>query len=135
MYINVSASFVARTKCKFCLTGPKNYFAYYTFNYDLDMEKEEMIYQQKHAKRFCSNWYQDSAVKPSSMTHMCNLGKYYRSSVSATVYKGNQKDSTHYIEYCMCDCRKTVWFINELQGIFHPEIKNRISRIQRRIGD
>lgn len=126
--VNASSSFIRRTKCKYCVSGPSYYF--YVRNKEnfvnLKLYLNMQALQKKRMKRVNLSY---------SDHHMSNI-KTATSFQHPVNYKGFRVKShrkRHYnlsetIEILTCKCGKTCWAFSENTTYNIPEVSNKRSR-------
>lgn len=132
--VNYSSSFLKRTKCKFCLSGPSNYF----YIRDIDNLSDLSVYL-KHVRNFINlkmkkiNYSYDSSY----MSSVKSVTSYQHSvNYKGIKVKSHRKKNYllhEYIEVLVCKCSQTCWTFNEQTSSNIPESSNRRSRYKTNI--
>jgi len=127
--INISSSFLARSRCKSCGKGPKYYFSvnkpylYFLVNQRIFTSKAI----RKWITNLVTNWY--LSLQPKQFKNMKNFkialnDKHFTPTLHRT--RGSDvKDRDNIIDMISCDCGETTWAYNEKSVKNRPEITNR----------
>jgi hypothetical protein len=129
IHINVSHSFMARSRCKACGKEPSYYFAMrspFRYNGPNDMLKDsEKI--RNLTKKIVSDWFID--LQPRIFKNISEFN--YRIELkqfTPTLFRRKGfpiKDRDNVIEMVGCNCGAIYWSFNDRSNINHPEVFNR----------
>jgi hypothetical protein len=125
--INLSTTFLIRTKCKFCASGPVHYFVGKSAIkwFDPHKAKDNFKFYFKFIKRMNYDFYLDENPKQytsmSPFTHTPTYKGYY-----PTLHKKRGVPVINdFIEYLCCDCGRSKWVFSQKSTRQRPEITNR----------
>ena len=125
--INLSTTFIIRTKCKFCATGPVHYFTGKNSIkwFDPHNAKKNHKFYFKFMKRMNYDFYLDETPKNytsmSPFTHTPTYKGYYPS-----LHKKRGVSAINdFVEYLCCDCGRSKWVFSQKSAKQRPEIVNR----------
>lgn len=125
--VNISASFIARARCKYCGTPPSLYlYSRNPYLYaDIGQKQFTSAFAKKWIKRICGDWYLQE--EPSSFTEVNSFQTIYRDYFTPTLQRtrGNPSDRDNLMEMICCECGKTAWHFKNKSIKNKPEIINR----------
>ena len=132
--INLSETFMVRSKCKYCAEQPSIY--YYVKNpllwQDPSRIKEIFAFIKKYVHRMCSDFY--LMEDPSSFYHISFFGfKTSFSGYNPKLHKTRTpwafyKQETEITEFLTCECGRTSWAFTDKTAKYRPEIVLRKAR-------
>lgn len=127
-YVNLSSSFMARTRCKFCGRGPEIY--YYIRNKGRYLDPKEINrfieWFRKHKYRICSDSYlygNPSDFRQMSVFNYTIPNKSYDPTLHRVIGINEFFD---YMDYIICPCGKSRW------KFYYSAAKNRLDIIKRK---
>lgn len=129
--VNISSTFLARTRCVECGKGPTMY--YVTHKPYVWKNVRHFIASSKLSrawiKRFTSDWYMQSSPKFINKIPDFSFAlddKQYRPTLFRT--RGEVKHFDNVVELIGCECSATMWAFNQKSTQNRPEITNRKGR-------
>lgn len=129
--VNLSSSFVVRSRCKYCHSGPAHY--YFSKNPNLLFSPnwkyfESAAWLSKCYKRICSDYYlMDSPSYVKSVSDFTHKVRYKAFRPKLFKNKGVHPFSD-YREFLICECGKSCWEFYQKSTSKRVEIINRKSR-------
>lgn len=128
--VNISSTFIARTKCKFCNVGPTHYYA--SKNPISTVSHREVLaffnWVKKYYGRFCRDFYLfDDPSNCSSLKAFSHPVNY--KGFRAKLHK-NKGVSPHmdFVDCLVCDCGRTTWAFYQRSISNRKEVVNRKGR-------
>jgi hypothetical protein len=128
--VNLSSSFIAKSRCKFCATGPQNYFIskLVTKWYDHSFIKERAAAYLKRLRRMNFDFYLDSSPKHFKSVKFLIHTVFYKG-YDPVLHKNRGVPAVaNYMEYLACHCGRTQWAFVQKSAAARPEIIQRKSR-------
>lgn len=128
--VNLSSSFVARSRCKFCATGPTHYVIskLSTKWYDHSMIKARFAAYVKRLKRMNYDFYLSVNPKVFHSTSFLTHTVFYKGYDPALHKNRGIPPAANYMEYLACGCGRTQWGFAQKSSAGRPEIALRKSR-------
>jgi hypothetical protein len=125
--VNLSTTFLIRTKCKFCATGPVHYFTGKTTIKWLSPHKAKGNYKFyfKFIKRVNYDYYLDEAPKKYTSMSPFTHTPAYKGYNPALHKKRGVSAINDFVEYLCCDCGRSKWVFSQKATKQRPEIVNR----------
>ena len=129
--INISSTFMARTRCAECGTGP-TYYYYIRKPYLWKNVRQQITaskYNRNWIKRMSSDWYLVGHPRYFHDIEEFSFileDKQYRPTLYRT--RGEVTQGDNVVEIVGCDCGATVWAFNQKSTKNRPEITNRKGR-------
>jgi ribosomal protein L28 len=124
--VNISSTFLAKARCKFCGKGPTTYYQRSKPFYEKDVRAylNRSKDSRRKLKRMNSDWYLSGNPKSFAVsTYKTRIDdKHYRPNLART--RGASDTDNEVVEILICDCGVTVWAFNNSSNKNHPEIKN-----------
>jgi hypothetical protein len=128
--VNLSSSFVVRSRCKFCATGPKHYIIskLSTKWYDHSMIKDRFTSYVKRLKRMNYDFYLTVSPKVFNSVGFLTHTAFYKGYNPALHKNISLSPIANYMEYLACGCGRTQWGFAQKSSASRPEIASRKSR-------
>ena len=128
--VNLSSSFIARTKCRNCGLPPDDYYFINHALYYSDPRSASEVFNwfKKYITNVAGYWYKRHQPRLFHSMKTFNVHwpeQSYKPSLHQ--HKGVQDDD-NITEYLSCPCGQTVWAFNSTTAEHRVEIKNRKAR-------
>ncbi len=130
--INISSTFMVRTRCQKCRSGPYYYYAVLK-PYKWKNPRHAILFSnitRGWIQRMVSNWYLD--FTPRHFNKMgdfsFNLEDKAYSPILHRVRGSNVNERDNVVEFIGCECGDTIWAFNDKSIKKRPEITNRKGR-------
>lgn len=130
--INISMSFMARTRCKFCGGMPDYYYARVKpYNFEtVQFYKRYTLRNKRWIRRMCNSWYKDYQPRMFDDTYEFSFRLdclQFRPAINRT--RGSEMlERDNAIECLGCECGRSIWAFNQKSVKKRPEITNRKGR-------
>lgn len=127
--INISSTFMARGRCKFCKSGPEYYYGCFKPHMwsDIKYYKNFTARNKQWIRRMCSSWYKEFEPRTFDSNYEFAFRlEYY--SLRPTVFRAHgapMSQRSNVVECLACECGRTVWAFNQKSTKNRPEITNR----------
>jgi hypothetical protein len=128
--VNLSSSFIARTKCRECGLPPDDYYYVNHALYFSDPRSASKVFDwfKKYISNIVGYWYKRH--QPRIFHNMKAFTvRWPEQSYKPTLHQHRDvKYDGNITEYLSCPCGRTVWAFNSIMAEHRPEIKNRKAR-------
>jgi hypothetical protein len=127
--VNISSTFICRSKCLECGEGPSEYFHIRSpsLSKDVSLDIKFSAHFRDFIKRMSNDWYLEGDPKYFRDIKEFSFileDKQYRPTLHRT--RGSDiKLRDNVIEIAICDCGATTWAFNQKSTKKRPEITNR----------
>jgi hypothetical protein len=118
--VNISSSFLYRTRCKFCSSGPSLYFAVCKGIYTREPARDKNAWNDPS---IFNDWY--IASEPRAHTNANNFAFNSDMSFNATMHRTRDSGGHDMINVAVCECGKTEWRFTGKLSSQKPAIVNR----------
>ena len=130
--INISSTFMVKSRCKECGKGPDFYYTVlkpYKWQ-DTKYYKMFSLVTRRWIRRMLSSWYLDFQPRYFRTLEDFSFKVEDKSYLPAThrTRGANIKDRDNVVEFVGCTCGSTVWAFNDKSIKKRPEITNRKGR-------
>jgi hypothetical protein len=130
--INISLAFMARARCKFCMSGPDYYYARvkpYTFE-SVQLYKRYTLRNKRWINRMCNSWYKEFKPRDFDDTYEFSfrLDCLQFRPTQNRVHNPRMSEQDNVIECLGCECGRSRWAFNQKSTKKRPEITNRKGR-------
>jgi hypothetical protein len=122
--INLSSSFLVKSRCKFCVSGPKHYVIskLSTKWIDHSMVKDRFAAYVKRLKRFNYDFYLSVSPKVFNSINFLTHTVFYKGYNPALHKNVGVPAAANYMEYLTCNCGLTQWGFAQKSAASRPEI-------------
>lgn len=134
--INISLTFMAKTRCKFCMGPPDYYYARvkpYHFE-SVHQYKRYTMRNKRWIKRMCSSWYKEYQPRGFDDTYEfsfrldCLQFRPAKNRVRGADLADWASERDNVVECLGCECGRSIWAFNQKSTKNRPEITNRKGR-------
>jgi hypothetical protein len=129
IYINLSSSFMARARCKYCQSGPTEYSVEKGPNpiRDHSIVRKHFNIVKKVYKKICYDFYLDTNPSAFNSLAMFKHSPSYKS-LSSHAFRSRLYEKSECKETLWCPCGLTAWAFNNKGSRRRPEISQRKAR-------
>ena len=127
--VNISSSFMARARCKFCRSGPDYYYGSFKPHMWSDVSRYRSFTKRnkKWIRRMCSSWYKQFEPRTFEDISEFTFRLDYQD-MRPTLFRtrGTSTGERENVMECLgCKCGRTIWGFNQRSVKKRPEITNR----------